>query len=68
MMIPTVLTLPDEGVETLPTSMGTHGLKTRTTEKIMVEEEARDLRETLQNTLKAIEVRPWTSWSPSKDS
>jgi hypothetical protein len=46
MMIPTVLTLPDKGAETLLTPMGTHGLKTRTTEMIMAEEEALDSKET----------------------
>jgi hypothetical protein len=50
----------------LPTPMGTHRLKTRTTETTMVEEEAPNLKETLQNTLKATEARPWTSWSPSR--
>jgi hypothetical protein len=68
MMIPTVLTLPDEEAETLPTPMGTHGLKTRMTEMIMAEEEALDSKETPQNTSKAIEVRPWTFWLPSKGS
>jgi hypothetical protein len=68
MMIPTVLTLPDEEVETLPTPMGTHGLKTRTTEMIMVEEEALDLKEILLNSSKVIKARPWSSWSLSKGS
>jgi hypothetical protein len=68
MMTPTVLTLPVEEEEILLTPMGTHGLKIRMTGTTMVDEEALDLKEILLNTLKAIEARPWTSWSPSKGS
>jgi hypothetical protein len=68
MMIPSVLIQPVEEEETLLTPMGTHGLKTRMTETIMVEEEALDSKGILQNTSKAIKVRPWTFWSPSRGS
>jgi len=68
MMTPTVLTLPIEEEEILLTPMGTHGLRIRTTEAIMQEEEGLDLKETLLSSLKVIEVRPWTFWSPSKGS
>jgi hypothetical protein len=62
MMIPSVPTQPDVEEEILLTPMGTHGLKIRTTETIMVEEEALNLKEILLNTSKEIEARPWTSW------
>jgi hypothetical protein len=68
MMTPTVLTQLVEEEEIPLTPIGTHGLKIRTTETIMVEEEALDLKEILLNTSKATEARPWTSWSPSKGS
>ena len=68
MMIPSVLTQPDVEEEILLTPMGTHGLKIRMTEAIMVEEEALDLKEILLNSLKVIEARPWSSWSLSKGS
>jgi hypothetical protein len=68
MMIPSVLTQPDVEEEILLILMGTHGLKTRTTETIMEEEEALDSKGTLLNTLKVTEARPWTFWLPSKDS
>jgi hypothetical protein len=68
MMIPSVLTQPDVEEEILLTPMGTHGLKIRTTETIMVEEKALDSKETLLNTLKEIEARPWISWSPLRGS
>jgi len=68
MMTPTVLTLPVEEEEILLTPMGTHGLETRMTEMVMAEEGALDSKEILLNTLKVIEARPWTSWSPSKGS
>jgi hypothetical protein len=68
MMIPSVLTQLVEKEEIHPTPMGTHGLKIRTTEMIMVEEETLDLKEILLNSLKAIEARPWSSWSLSKGS
>jgi len=47
MMIPLVPTQPDIEEEILLTPMGTHGLKIRMTETIMVEEGALDLKETL---------------------
>jgi hypothetical protein len=68
MTIPLVLTQPVEEEEILLTPMGTHGLRIRTTEMTMVEEEALDSKETLLNTLKAIEARLWTFWSPSRGS
>jgi hypothetical protein len=68
MMIPTVLTLPVKEEEILLTPMGTHRLKIRTTEMIMVEEEALDLKEILLNSSKVIKARPWSSWSLSKGS
>jgi hypothetical protein len=42
MMIPTVLTLPVEEAETLPTLMRTLGLKIETIETITVDKEAPD--------------------------
>ena len=66
MMIPSVLTQLVMEEEILLTPMGTHGPKIRMAETTMVEEEALDLKETLLNTLKATEARPWISWSPSK--
>jgi hypothetical protein len=42
MMIPSVLTQPDVEEEILLTPMGTHELKIRMTETIMVEEKALD--------------------------
>jgi hypothetical protein len=68
MMTPSVLTQLVEEEEIPLTPMGTHGLKVRTTETIMVEEEALDLKEILLNSLKVIEARPWSSWSLSKGS
>ena len=68
MMTPSVLTQLIEEEEILLTPMGTHGPKIRTTETTMVEEEALDLKETLLNSLKATEARPWSSWSLSKGS
>jgi hypothetical protein len=68
MMILSVLTQPNMEEEILQTPMGTHGLKTRMTETIMVEEEALDSKEIPLNTSKEIEAKPWTSWSPSKGS
>jgi hypothetical protein len=61
MMIPSVLTQLIMEEEILLTPMGTRGLKIRTIETIMVDEEALDLKGTLLNTLKAIEAELWTS-------
>ena len=61
MMIPSVLTQPIMEEEILLTPMGTHGLKFRTTETIMVDKEVLDSKGTLLNTLKAIEAELWTS-------
>jgi hypothetical protein len=68
MMILSVLTQPDVEEEIPLTPIGTHGPKTRTIETIMEEEEDLNLKGTLLNSLKAIEVRPWSSWSLSKGS
>jgi hypothetical protein len=68
MMTPSVLTPHVIEEEILLTPMGTHGLKIRTTGTTTVDKEALDLKETLPNTLKATETRPWTSWSPSRGS
>jgi hypothetical protein len=65
-MIPSVITQPAVEAEILLTPMGTHGLKIRMTEMIMVDEEALDLKGTLLNSLKAIKARPWNSWLLSK--
>jgi hypothetical protein len=61
MMIPSVLTQPSVEEEILLTPMGTHGLKIRMTGTTMVDEEALNLKETLLNTLKVTEARPWIS-------
>jgi hypothetical protein len=61
MMIPSVLTQPVMEDEILLTPMGTHGLKIRMTEMIMVDKEALDLKGTLLNSLKVIKAKPWTS-------
>jgi hypothetical protein len=61
MMIPSVLTQPVVEKEILLTPMGTHRLKIRMTEMIMVDEEALDLKEILLNTSKEIEARLWIS-------
>jgi hypothetical protein len=61
MMIPSVLTQPVMEEEILLTPMGTHGLKIRTTEMIMVDKEALDLKGALLNSLKVIKAKPWTS-------
>jgi hypothetical protein len=66
MMIPLVLTQLVMEEEILPTPMGTRGPRIRMTEMTMEDEEAHDLKETLWNTLKVIETKLWTSWSPSK--
>jgi hypothetical protein len=68
MMIPSVLTQLVEEEEIPLTPMGTHGLKIRTIETIMDEEEGLDWKGTLLNSLKATEARPWSSWSLSKGS
>jgi hypothetical protein len=68
MMILSVLTQLIVEEEILPTPMGTHGPKIRTTGMTMVDKKGLDLKETLQNTLKAIKTRLWISWSPSKGS
>ena len=59
-MIPSVLTQLIMEEEILLTPMGTRGLKIRTIETIMVDEEALDLKGTLLNTLKVIEAELWT--------
>jgi hypothetical protein len=61
MMTPTVLTQPVKEEEIPLTPMQTHGLRIRTTETIMEEEEGLDLKETPLNSLKAIEAKPWSS-------
>jgi hypothetical protein len=61
MMIPSVLTQPIMEEEILLTPMGTHRLKIRMTEMIMVDKEALDLKGTLLNSLKVIKAKPWTS-------
>ena len=68
MMTPTVLTLHVTEEEILLTLIGTHGLKIRMTEMIMVDEGAPNLKGTLLDSLKAIEARPWSPCSLSKDS
>ena len=67
-MIPLVPTQPIMEEEILLTPMGTPRLKTRTIEMKMVDEKALNLKETLLNSLKAIEARLWSSWSLSKGS
>jgi hypothetical protein len=68
MMIPSVLTPHVMEEEILLTPIGTHEPKIRMTEMITVDEEALDLKETLLNTLKVTETKPWASWSPSRGS
>jgi hypothetical protein len=68
MMTPLVLTQPIVEKETLLTHMGTHGLKIRTTETVMVDKEALNSKETLRNTSKVIEAGLWISCLPSKGS
>jgi hypothetical protein len=68
MMIPSVLIQPIVEEEILLTPMEIHGLKIRMTGMTIVDEEALDLKETLPNSSKAIEARPWNSWSLSRGS